>query len=80
MQENKTMRKRIAILIVIVLVAVPAFAEGTIRAFDPQPDPTATLNRLSSASLHEAEAKPTPDPAQQFQQIMQQLTQGQGQG
>ena len=91
------MRKLIAILIVIVLVAaVPAFAQdnvsgacavsrglvtspGTIRGFDPQPDPPATLNRLSSACLHTVGSNAQPnDPAQSFQQILQQLNQGQG--
>jgi len=72
------MRKLIATLIVMVLVGVPAFAQGTIRAFDPQSNPPAPLIRLSSSSPDKAPAKPQNDPQQMFQQILQQLTQGQG--
>src|SRR4051812_39212250 len=81
MLENKTMRKLIAILIVIVLVAaVPAFAHdnmsdacavsrgmtlspGTIRGFDPQPDPPAAIvSHLPSSGLDKVGFNPQPDP------------------
>ena len=78
------MRKLIAILFLTVLVGVPTFAQGTIHAFNPQPDPPAPLIRLSSSSPDKAPPKTPPkapaqegmnDPAQMFQQILQQLTQ-----
>jgi hypothetical protein len=76
MLENKTMRKLTAMLLVIVLVAVPAFSQGTTRAFAPQLAPPAPLNRLSSASPDNAPTQGGQnDPAQMFQQILQQLTQ-----
>ncbi|MEO8393540.1 MAG: hypothetical protein ABI700_11170 [Chloroflexota bacterium] len=74
------MRKLIAILIVIVLVAaVPAIAHdnmsgacavsrgitspGTIRGFDPQPDPPAAiLSHLPSSGLDKVGFNPQPDP------------------
>jgi hypothetical protein len=60
MQENKTMRKLLAVLILTVMAAVPAYAQrevasvpavtkttipspGTIRGFDPQPDPPGAI-------------------------------------
>ena len=73
------MRKLIATLIVIVLVGVPAFAQGTSRAFDPQSNPPAPVIRLSSSSPDKAPSQPQADPAaQRFQQLLLQLTQGQG--
>ena len=80
MLENKTMRKLIAMLIVIGLVAaVPAFAHdnmsgvcavsrgmitspGTLRGFDPQPDPPVSLNHLPSSGLDKVGFNPQPDP------------------
>jgi hypothetical protein len=93
MLENKTMRKLIAILIVIVLVAaVPAFAHdnlsgvcavsrgitspGTLRGFDPQPDPPAMVNNLPSSGLDKVGFNPQPDPPRDPFRLNTQLCDG----